>query len=99
VSAFCSDPDGKEYYDFLSAYSAVNQGHQHPRIVKAMVDQLNRLALSSRAFYNDRLPGFSKFVTEYFGYERVRYQLSLLYLPSATILSSLLFPAKRPLLT
>jgi len=71
VSAFCSDPDGKEYYDFLSAYSAVNQGHQHPRIVKAMVDQLNRLALSSRAFYNDRLPGFSKFVTEYFGYERV----------------------------
>ncbi len=50
----------------------MNQGHQHPRIVKAMTDQVNRLALSSRAFYNDRLPEFSKFVTEYFGYERVR---------------------------
>ncbi|KAJ2332063.1 hypothetical protein GGI00_002962, partial [Coemansia sp. RSA 2681] len=49
------DPEGKRYYDFLSAYSAVNQGHCHPHIVKALTEQASRLCLSSRAFYNDRL--------------------------------------------
>ncbi|KAH0607640.1 uncharacterized protein H6S33_002674 [Morchella sextelata] len=65
------DPEGKEYLDFLSAYSAVNQGHCHPKIVNALVQQAQRLTLSSRAFYNDVFPVFAKFVTEYFGYEMV----------------------------
>ncbi|PVU97362.1 hypothetical protein BB561_000571 [Smittium simulii] len=65
------DPEGKKYYDFLSAYSAVNQGHCHPKIVQAMVDQAKKLTLSSRAFYNDRLGLYEKFVTEFFGYEMV----------------------------
>jgi acetylornithine/succinyldiaminopimelate/putrescine aminotransferase len=55
---------GKQYLDFLSAYSAVNQGHCHPKIVGALIDQAQRLTLSSRAFYNDVFPMFSKFVTE-----------------------------------
>lgn len=58
------DPEGKEYLDFLSAYSAVNQGHCHPKIIKALTDQAQRLTLSSRAFYNDVFPGFAKYVTE-----------------------------------
>lgn len=65
------DPEGKKYYDFLSAYSATNQGHGHPRLIKAVTDQLNKCALSSRAFYNTELPKYAKFVTEYFGYEKV----------------------------
>ncbi|CCX32834.1 pyridoxal phosphate-dependent transferase [Pyronema domesticum] len=65
------DPEGKQYLDFLSAYSAVNQGHCHPKIVGALIDQAQRLTLSSRAFYNDVFPMFSKFVTEYFGYDMV----------------------------
>jgi len=65
------DPEGKEYLDFLSAYSAVNQGHCHPKIINALVAQAQRLTLSSRAFYNDVFPVFSKFVTEYFGYDMV----------------------------
>ncbi|KAL7271163.1 ornithine aminotransferase [Rhizina undulata] len=65
------DPEGKEYLDFLSAYSAVNQGHCHPKIVGALIAQAQRLTLSSRAFYNDVFPIFSKFITEYFGYEMV----------------------------
>ncbi len=65
------DVEGKEYYDFLSAYSAVNQGHCHPKIIKAMTDQAERLTLSSRAFYNDALGSWEKYVTEYFGYEKV----------------------------
>lgn len=65
------DPEGNEYLDFLSAYSAVNQGHCHPRIVDALVTQAQRLTLSSRAFYSDVFPMFSKFVTEYFGYDMV----------------------------
>ncbi|TGZ85372.1 putative L-ornithine aminotransferase Car2 [Ascodesmis nigricans] len=65
------DPEGKEYLDFLSAYSAVNQGHCHPKIVGALVDQAQRLTLSSRAFYNDVFPVFAKYVTEYFGYSMV----------------------------
>ncbi len=65
------DVEGKEYYDFLSAYSAVNQGHCHPKIIQAMMDQAQRLTLSSRAFYNDALGVWEKYVTEYFGYEKV----------------------------
>ena len=65
------DIDGKEYYDFLSAYSAVNQGHCHPAIVKAMVDQANKLTLTSRAFYSSNLGTYEQFITEYFGYDKV----------------------------
>jgi len=65
------DPEGKHYYDFLSAYSAVNQGHCHPKIIKALIDQSQRVTLSSRAFYNDMFPRFSRYVHEYFGYDMV----------------------------
>jgi ornithine--oxo-acid transaminase len=65
------DAEGKEYYDFLSAYSAVNQGHCHPKIIGAMVDQAQRLTLTSRAFYNDVLGIYEKYITEYFGYDKV----------------------------
>ncbi|PIF30571.1 ornithine--oxo-acid transaminase [Flavobacterium sp. 9] len=65
------DVDGKKYYDFLSAYSAVNQGHCHPKIVKAMVDQAQKLALTSRAFYNDKLGNYEEYVTNYFGFDKV----------------------------
>ncbi|KAF0197598.1 MAG: ornithine--oxo-acid transaminase [Bacteroidetes bacterium] len=65
------DVEGKQYYDFLSAYSAVNQGHCHPRIIKALVDQASKMTLTSRAFYNDSLGVYEKYVTEYFGYDKV----------------------------
>ena len=65
------DTDGKKYFDFLSAYSAVNQGHCHPKIVKAMTDQAQKLALTSRAFYNDVLGEWEEFVTRFFGYDKV----------------------------
>mgnify|MGYP000300466145 CR=1 FL=1 len=65
------DVEGKQYYDFLSAYSAVNQGHCHPKIVNAMIDQAKRLTLTSRAFYNDSLGPYEKFITEYFGFDKV----------------------------
>mmetsp|Transcript_49164 Transcript_49164/g.73304 ORF Transcript_49164/g.73304 Transcript_49164/m.73304 type:complete len:445 (-) Transcript_49164:1203-2537(-) len=65
------DVDGKEYFDFLSAYSAVNQGHCHPKIVGALTDQAKKLTLTSRAFHNDALGPYTKFMTEYFGYDRV----------------------------
>ena len=65
------DPEGKRYYDFLAAYSAVNQGHCHPRIVAALEEQARKLTLTSRAFYNDQLGPYEKFVTEFFGYDRV----------------------------
>ncbi|MFV8326415.1 ornithine--oxo-acid transaminase [Flavobacterium sp. ZS1P14] len=65
------DVDGKKYYDFLSAYSAVNQGHCHPKIVAAMVKQAQTLALTSRAFYNDQLGPYEEFVTKYFGFDKV----------------------------
>jgi ornithine--oxo-acid transaminase len=68
---FLWDPEGNRYFDFLSAYSAVNQGHCHPKIVAAMVDQAGRLALTSRAFYNDALGPFEKYITEVFGYDKV----------------------------
>jgi ornithine--oxo-acid transaminase len=69
--AYVWDAEGKRYFDFLSAYSAVNQGHCHPRIVEAMVDQARTLTLTSRAFYNDALGPYEKFITEYFGYDKV----------------------------
>ena len=69
--AFVWDCEGKKYFDFLSAYSAVNQGHCHPKIVKAMCDQAHELTLSSRAFYNNCLGEWEKYVTEYFGYDKV----------------------------
>lgn len=65
------DVNGKRYYDFLSAYSAVNQGHCHPKIINALIDQAKRLTLTSRAFYNSRLGEFEKYVTDYFGYDKV----------------------------
>lgn len=65
------DAEGKEYYDFLSAYSAVNQGHCHPKIVNALIEQAQKITLTSRAFYNDVLGVYEKFVTEYFGYDKV----------------------------
>src|SRR6478752_10503411 len=68
---FVWDVEGKRYYDFLSAYSAVNQGHCHPKIINALVAQAQKLTLTSRAFYNERLGECEKFITEYFGYDKV----------------------------
>ncbi len=68
---FLWDVEGKKYYDFLSAYSAVNQGHCHPKIVNALIDQAKTLTLTSRAFYNDCLGPYEKYITEYFGYEKI----------------------------
>ncbi len=65
------DVEGKEYFDFLSAYSAINQGHCHPKIVKALTDQAQKLTLTSRAFYNDSLGVYEKYVTDYFGYDKI----------------------------
>ncbi|WP_289661777.1 ornithine--oxo-acid transaminase [Flavobacterium panacagri] len=65
------DVDGKKYYDFLSAYSAVNQGHCHPKIVNAMIEQAQKLTLTSRAFYNDKLGNYEEYVTNYFGFDKV----------------------------
>lgn len=69
--AYVWDVEGKKYFDFLSAYSAVNQGHCHPRIVDALVDQARRLTLTSRAFYNSVLGEYEEYVTKYFGYDKV----------------------------
>jgi ornithine--oxo-acid transaminase len=68
---FVWDPEGRRYYDFLSAYSAVNQGHCHPEIVAALTEQAGTLALTSRAFYNDCLGPYEKYVTELFGFDKV----------------------------
>jgi ornithine--oxo-acid transaminase len=65
------DVEGKKYYDFLSAYSAVNQGHCHPKIVDAMTNQAKTLSLTSRAFYNDMLGKYEKFASEYFGFDKL----------------------------
>ena len=65
------DVEDKEYFDFLSAYSAVNQGHCHPKIVNALIDQAQKLTLTSRAFYNDALGPYEKYITSYFGYDKV----------------------------
>ena len=68
---FVWDVDGKKYYDFLSAYSAVNQGHCHPKIVGAMIAQAQKLTLTSRAFYNDQLGVYEEYITKYFGFDKV----------------------------
>ena len=68
---FVWDVEGKKYYDFLSAYSAVNQGHCHPKIVSAMVNQAQTLTLTSRAFYNDMLGKYEKFATQLFGFDKL----------------------------
>ncbi|WP_445385253.1 ornithine--oxo-acid transaminase [Robiginitalea sp. IMCC44478] len=65
------DVEGKRYYDFLSAYSAVNQGHCHPKITEALKSQADQLTLTSRAFYNDQLGPYEKYITEYFGFDKV----------------------------
>lgn len=68
---FVWDVEGKKYYDFLSAYSAVNQGHCHPRIINALKEQGEKLTLTSRAFYNDMLGRYEKYITEFFGFDKV----------------------------
>lgn len=68
---FVWDVDGKKYFDFLSSYSAVNQGHCHPKIVKALTDQAAKICLTSRAFYNDCLGEYEEFIHHYFGYDKV----------------------------
>jgi len=68
---FVWDVEGKQYFDFLSAYSAVNQGHCHPKIIKALTDQATNLTLTSRAFHNDILGQYEKFITDLFGYDKV----------------------------
>jgi ornithine--oxo-acid transaminase len=68
---FLYDVDGNRYYDFLSGYSAVNQGHCHPKIIAALTTQASKLTLTSRAFHNNLLGEYSKFITSYFGYDRV----------------------------
>lgn len=65
------DTEGKKYFDFLSSYSAVNQGHCHPKIINALIEQATKLTLTSRAFYNNVLGEYEKYVTEYFGYDKV----------------------------
>lgn len=67
---FLWDVEGKKYYDFLSAYSAVNQGHCHPKIINALIEQAQKLTLTSRAFHNKEFATFSKYISEYFGYDR-----------------------------
>ena len=71
IGAKVWDAEGKEYFDFLSAYSAVNQGHCHPKIINALIDQAQTLTLTSRAFYNDVLGVYEKFATSYFGYDKI----------------------------
>lgn len=68
---FVWDVDGKKYFDFLSAYSAVNQGHCHPRLIKVLTEQAKKLTLTSRAFYNSTLGEYEKFITQFFGYDKV----------------------------
>ncbi len=68
---FLYDVDGKRYFDFLSGYSAVNQGHCHPEIIKALTEQAQKLTLTSRAFYNNLLGAYEKYITNYFGYDKV----------------------------
>ena len=69
--AFVWDVEGKRYFDFLSAYSAVNQGHCHPKIIGALTEQAQKLTLTSRAFYNNVLGEFEEYITKYFGYDKV----------------------------
>ena len=71
AGVFVWDVEGKRYYDFLSAYSAVNQGHSHPKITQALIDQSQKLALTSRAFYNDQLGLYEQKITKIFGFDKV----------------------------
>lgn len=71
AGVYLYDVEGKRYYDFLSGYSAVNQGHCHPAIIETLVRQASQLTLTSRAFYNNRLGEYEKYITEYFGYDKV----------------------------
>jgi ornithine--oxo-acid transaminase len=68
---FVWDVDGKRYYDFLSGYSALNQGHCHPRIVQSFIEQAQKLTLTSRAFHNDQMGEYAEFITRFFGYDKV----------------------------
>ena len=68
---FLYDVEGQRYFDFLSAYSAVNQGHCHPRIIETLIQQAKELTLTSRAFYSDQLGIYEKYITNYFGYDKV----------------------------
>ncbi len=68
---FVWDVEGKKYFDFLSAYSALNQGHNHPKIIQALIDQAKKLTLTSRAFFNDCLGEYEEYITGYFGYDKV----------------------------
>ena len=68
---FLWDVNGKRYYDFLSAYSAVNQGHCHPKVINSLIGQAQKLTLTSRAFYNNQLGVYEEFITKYFGYDKV----------------------------
>ena len=65
------DVDGKKYYDFLSGYSALNQGHCHPKIISSLIHQAQKLTLTSRAFHSDQFAEYARFITEYFGYDKV----------------------------
>jgi ornithine--oxo-acid transaminase len=65
------DVEGKKYYDFLSGYSALNQGHCHPKIISSLIHQAQRLTLTSRAFHNDQLAEYARFITAYFGYQKI----------------------------
>lgn len=71
AGVFLWDVDGKRYYDFLSGYSAVNQGHCHPKIIASLIEQAQKLTLTSRAFHNNLLGEYAKFITQYFGYDKV----------------------------
>ena len=68
---FVWDVEGKKYFDFLSAYSAVNQGHCHPKIIKALTEQVQKITLTSRAFHNNLLGEYENFITRLFGYDKV----------------------------
>ena len=68
---FVWDVEGKKYYDFLSAYSSLNQGHCHPKIVNALTEQAQRLTLTSRAFYNDMLGKYEQYASEYFNFDKL----------------------------
>src|SRR5882757_4303335 len=68
---FLYDVDGRRYYDFLSGYSAVNQGHCHPKIIAALIEQAQKLTLTSRAFHNDLLGEYEKYMTSFFGYDKL----------------------------
>src|SRR5580700_112385 len=68
---FVWDVDGKKYYDFLSGYSALNQGHCHPKIISTLIQQAQRLTLTSRAFHSDQFAEYARFITRYFGYDKV----------------------------